>query len=167
VARVAVLGNATLDSILADGGEVQRPGGTVLYASSALAALGQEVRAVGHAPPSARDLLADAGVDVADLTATSDPTRFVNDYRGDRRDQRARPGPEPVPRQAAARDAVDAVLVGPVLGEVPAELELLEAPVRVVDVQEYARSLGARFADAAAVAERADAATTRSSPGTA
>lgn len=142
MARVAVVGNATTDRIRWDGRVVERPGGTVVYASLALASLGHDVRAVGHAPEPARDLLRGAGVDAEHLRPADPGTRFVNVYREPGREQWAKPGPSPAIEGPEALAGADAVLLGPVLGEVPPGAVEPSGAVCLVDVQGYVRRLG-------------------------
>lgn len=144
MARLAVVGNATKDvnesGLLAS----RRPGGTLLYASLALDRLGHEVHPIGYAPLTAYVAMRRAGLPLGDVRLALRPTKFKNTYQGFERDQRARPGPTRALGDADRLQDYDGVLLGPVLGEVPADLTVPEGPVTLLDVQGFVRRTGER-----------------------
>lgn len=142
MARVCVVGNATHDLIRAGLIADRRPGGTLLYASLALDALGHDVQPAGNAPLRAYWTLRFAGIDRSNLSLAFPGTRFLNKYEEGRRTQWAREGPGRAIDDASILDDADGILLGPVLGEVPAELEVPEGVPCVLDVQGLIRSLG-------------------------
>lgn len=142
MAKVCVVGNATHDLIRTGLIADRRPGGTLLYASLALDALGHDVRPVGNAPLRAYWTLRFAGVDRTHLSLAFPGTRFLNEYEEGRRTQWARQGPGRAIHDASILDDADGILLGPVLGEVPADLEVPEGLPCVLDVQGSIRSLG-------------------------
>ena len=140
---IAVCGNATRDINrgTAPRWVHRRPGGSLLYASCALAALGARVRAVGHAPPGAYVLLRRAGVETHAVWPTFPGTRFLNRYGGGSRTQLALPGQRLSTRMLIRIGDADGVLVAPVLGEVLAS-RLPHVPFHsLVDIQGYVRVL--------------------------
>jgi sugar/nucleoside kinase (ribokinase family) len=144
VARVCVVGNATKDVNEAGLLSSRRPGGTLLYASLALDRLGHEVHPVGYAPLRAYLAMRQAGLPMDDVRLALRPTKFKNRYDGLERQQRARPGPSKAIDADAALDGCAGVLLGPVLGEIPADLTVPEEALTLLDVQGFVRQLGAR-----------------------
>jgi sugar/nucleoside kinase (ribokinase family) len=144
VARVCVVGNATKDvnetGLLAE----RRPGGTLLYASLALDRLGHEVHPIGYAPLTAYLTMRRAGLPMADVRLALRPTKFKNTYDGLERTQHARPGPSRALDGTDVLDGYEGILLGPVLGEIPADLPLPDEALTLLDVQGFVRSLGSR-----------------------
>lgn len=144
MARVCVVGNATRDLVRTGLVARRRPGGTLLYASLALDALGHDVQALGHAPPRAWWTLRKAGIGRTALRVTLRGPSFLNVYEEGAREQWARPGPGSTPERADVLAGADAVLLGPVLGEVPSRVELPDGVPVLLDVQGTLRRLGRR-----------------------
>jgi hypothetical protein len=142
VARVCVVGNATKDVNEAGLWSTKRPGGTVLYASMALHRFGHEVQPVGYAPVRAYLALRRAGLPMGEVRWALRATKFKNTYDGFERVQHARPGPRHALGRAERLDGYAAVLLGPVLGEVPADLVVPEEALTLLDVQGFVRRLG-------------------------
>lgn len=142
--RFAVVGNATRDVIRTSAGSVRRPGGTLLYAALALAALGHEVVPIGHAPPRAYAWLRRSGVATDRVHPAVPGTQFLNRYAGEVREQWARRGPPRALERGESLEGFDAVLLGPVLGEVPAWTEVPAGPPSLLDIQGTVRRLGPR-----------------------
>lgn len=142
MARVCVVGNATHDLIRTGLIADRRPGGTLLYASLALQALGHEVRPVGNAPLRAYLTLRWHGVDRAGLKLAVPGNRFLNEYEAGAREQWARDGPGPAVGDPAHLQDTDAVLLGPVLGEVDTDLPVPQQVPSLIDLQGAVRRLG-------------------------
>lgn len=142
MARVCVVGNATHDLIRTGLIATRRPGGTMLYASLALDALGHDVCPIGYAPLRAYVMLRFAGVDTSGLKMALRGTRFLNKYDGQEREQWAREGPTKALDDASLLQDADAILLGPVLGEIPPDLDVPAEVPSVLDVQGTIRRLG-------------------------
>lgn len=142
MARVCVVGNATKDVNEAGLLAARRPGGTLLYASLALARLGHEVQPIGSAPLSAYLTLRRAGLDTSRVRLALRPTKFKNTYDGLERVQRARPGSKQAVDGTVDLEGYAGVLLGPVLGEIPADLLVPEEALTLLDVQGFVRRLG-------------------------
>lgn len=142
MARVCVVGNATKDvnqtGLLAS----RRPGGTLVYASLALDRLGHDVHPIGWAPLTAYLALRGAGLPVNDVRLALRPTKFKNTYTGDKRTQHAREGPSRGLDETDKLATCDGILLGPVLGEIPARVSLPPDAVSLLDVQGFVRRLG-------------------------
>jgi len=144
VARIAVVGNASRDVNRVKRRSLRRPGGTVLYASLALTALGHDVVPIGHAPPRAYAWLKRAVADVSHLHVAVPGTQFLNEYENEHRRQWARRGPELAIRDESGLDGADAVLLGPVLGEVPDDVRAPAGVPSLLDLQGRVRRVGER-----------------------
>lgn len=144
MARIAVVGNATQDRNKAGLRTERRPGGTLLYASLALTSLGHEVVPVGYAPLRAYNWMWRSGLDLAHVNVGIPGVQFLNKYpEGEARRQWARGGPRgPLEIDDQVLDEADAVLLGPVLGEVSPETRLPPDLLSLVDLQGNVRSLG-------------------------
>jgi hypothetical protein len=142
VARVCVVGNATKDVNEAGLLSTRRPGGTLLYASLALDRLGHEVHPIGYAPLTAYLALRRAGLPVGDVRLALRATKFKNTYDGLQRIQHAKPGPRAALKHARDLDGYAGILLGPVLGEIPADLAVPPEALTVLDVQGFVRRLG-------------------------
>lgn len=144
VACIAVVGNATQDRNKAGLRTERRPGGTLLYASLALTAMGHEAVPVGYAPLRAYNWMWRSGLDLAHVNVGIPGVQFLNKYpEGGGRDQWARGGPRgPLTIDDEVLDRADAVLLGPVLGEVSADTDIPDDLLSLVDLQGNVRSLG-------------------------
>ncbi len=142
MARVCVVGNATKDLNRAGLISARRPGGTLLYASLALQALGHEVHPMGHAPLRAYIWLRRTGVAMDELRLAWPGTQFLNEYDGQERRQWARPGPRQAISSPQRLHSYEGLLLGPVLGEIPASLEAPPTAVSLLDLQGSVRRLG-------------------------
>jgi sugar/nucleoside kinase (ribokinase family) len=144
VVEIAVVGNATQDRNRAGLRTERRPGGTLLYASLALTALGHDVVPVGYAPLRAYNWMWRSGLDLTHVRVGIPGILFMNKYpEDDSREQWARGGPRgPLTIDDDVLDRVDGVLLGPVLGEVSPETEIPETIPGLVDLQGNVRSLG-------------------------
>lgn len=144
MAKVCVVGNATKDvnesGLLAE----RRPGGTLLYASLALDRLGHDVHPIGYAPLTAYLAMRRAGLPMGQVRLALRATKFKNTYDGFERVQRARPGPRRAVDGTQALEGHAGILLGPVLGEVPADLAVPEEALTLLDVQGFVRQLGER-----------------------
>ncbi|MGQ0534673.1 MAG: PfkB family carbohydrate kinase [Methanobacteriota archaeon] len=134
------LGNAARDIVVSESGRSERPGGTVLFASLALRALGVPCGVAGHGTPEARAVLAACGVDVSEFRDGRAP-RFVNRYLYGARFQRASPGDAiDVTRIPARVFDAPGILAGALLGELPASVATRpRAGTLFVDLQGFAR----------------------------
>lgn len=144
MARIVVVGNATQDRNKAGLRTERRPGGTLLYASLALTSLGHDVVPVGYAPLRAYNWMWRSGLDLTHVRVGIPGIQFLNKYPDatDRR-QWVRGGPRgPLSIDEEVLDASEAVLLGPVLGEVSPETTIPRDRPSLVDLQGNVRSLG-------------------------
>ncbi len=142
MARIAVVGNATRDLNKTGLIAARRPGGTLLYASLALHALGHDVQPVGWAPLRAYVWMQRSGLELADVRLAFPGTQFLNQYEEQQRTQWARRGPKHALHDPGALEGAEAVLFGPVLEEVPATVEAPHGVVSLLDIQGIVRRLG-------------------------
>lgn len=142
MARVCVVGNATKDLNRTGLISARRPGGTLLYASLALQALGHDVHPIGHAPLRAYIWMRRTGLDLDGLRLAWPGTQFLNEYDGQDRRQWARPGPREAIATSRELHGYEGVLLGAVLDEVPASVEAPATAVSLLDLQGSVRRLG-------------------------
>lgn len=141
MARLVIVGNATHDLNRTGLIAARQPGGTLLYATLALDAMGHEVRPIGYAPLRAYLTLRLTEVDRTGLHLAFPGTRFLNEYDGQQREQWARQGSGKAIEDASLLDDAEGVLLGPVLREVPADLTLPLGVPSLLDVQGTIRRL--------------------------
>ena len=147
MADLVVVGHVAIDRVITIGGGRTQLGGPPTYVSLVAGRLGLDVGAFtkvgGDMPASFREKLKELGIDLRGrIVEGAATTRFTLDYRGSRR----RLSVESVCEEIRPEDICDlpeAVLIAPIVGEVPPSTAsaLTEARLVALDPQGFVREI--------------------------
>jgi len=147
MADLVVVGHVAIDRVITIGGDRTQLGGSPTYVSLVAGRLGLDVEAFtkvgGDMPDSFREKLKELGIDLRGrIVEEAATTRFTLDYRGSRRRLSVESVCEEI-RPEDVSDLPEAVLISPIVGEVPPSTAsaLTEARLVALDPQGFVREI--------------------------
>jgi len=147
MADLVVVGHVAIDRIITKGGDRTQLGGPPTYVSLIAKRLGLDVEAFtkvgGDMPASFREKLKELGINLrGQIVEEAATTRFTLDYRGARRRLSVESVCEEIMPEDV-RDLHEAVLIAPIVGEVPPSTAsaLTEARLVALDPQGFVREI--------------------------